>query len=296
MDGKVSQEGGTGMDETRIGEAEASQLRRYAEDLNLIYKSEIEKRAELEKANSQLEEANRQLVRFAEDLGATISQLRETHEELREAYIDTIHRLVLAAEFKDEDTGDHIMRMARYSALMAEKIGFTTKEIEMLLYSAPMHDVGKVGIPDRILLKPGKLTGEEFELMKSHAIIGARILANSRSEMLKTAQQIALTHHEKWNGAGYPMGHKEEEIPIVGRIVGIADVFDALTSRRPYKDPYPLDVSLEIIKKGRGQDFDPHLVDIFLNNIDTIVAIKAEINSSATFQTQKFSYSERDKE
>jgi putative two-component system response regulator len=284
------------MDEMKGQETHAEQLLRYAEDLNLIYKSESEKRAELERANRSLEEANRQLVRFAEDLGTTISQLREAHEELREAYIDTIHRLVLAAEFKDEDTGDHIMRIARYSALIAEKIGFTIKEIETVLYAAPMHDVGKVGIPDRILLKPGKLTVEEFELMKSHTVIGARILANSRSEMLKVAKEIALSHHEKWNGAGYPSGQRGEEIPIVGRIVGIVDVFDALTSRRPYKDPYPVDVSMEIIRKGREKDFDPQIVDVFLDSIESIVAIRAEIGRSGSFLKSAFTYSERDEE
>ena len=235
-----------------VGSIEVDQLIKYAHDLVKVYESEKEKRKDLETA----------------------------HQELQEAYLDTINRLVLAAEYKDEDTGDHIVRMARYSALIAEKLGLPARDVRNILYAAPMHDVGKIGIPDSILLKPGKLTAEEFEIMKSHTTIGAKILGNSEAEILKIAAQIALSHHEKWNGKGYPQDLSGNEIPLFGRIVGLADVFDALTSRRPYKDPYPAEVAFEIIRGDRGKHFDPDMVDVFFENTDEVLQIKTEAASS----------------
>ena len=173
------------------------------------------------------------------------------------------------------------MRMARYSALISERLGLPAGDVQNILYAAPMHDVGKIGIPDSILLKPGKLTAEEFEIMKSHTTIGAKILGNPEAEILKIAEQAALSHHEKWNGKGYPQGLSGDEIPLFGRIAGLADVFDALTSRRPYKDPFPAEVAFEIIREERGKHFDPDLVDVFLENIDEVLQIKAEVNSSS---------------
>jgi len=140
-----------------------------------------------------------------------------------------------------------------------------------------MHDVGKIGIPDNILTKPGKLTDEEFDFMKTHTNIGAKILVNSKAEILQLAHQVAISHHEKWNGRGYPQGLSGTKIAIAGRIVGLADVFDALTSKRPYKDPYPVEVACDIIKKESGQHFDSELVDIFMENIDEILKIKEEM-------------------
>ncbi len=235
-----------------VGYIEAEQLIKYAHDLVKVYESEKEKRKDLETA----------------------------HQELQGAYLDTINRLVIAAEYKDEDTGDHIVRMARYSALIAEKLGLSARDVQNILYAAPMHDVGKIGIPDSILLKPGKLTAEEFEIMKSHTTIGAKILGNSVAEILKIAAQIALSHHEKWNGKGYPQGLSGDEIPLFGRIVGLADVFDALTSKRPYKDPFPAEIAFEIIMGDRGKHFDPDVVDVFLENIDEVLQIKTEVDSS----------------
>jgi len=167
--------------------------------------------------------------------------------------------------------------MSQYSALIAEKLGLPSSEVQNILYASPMHDIGKIGIPDNIMMKPGKLTDEEFDIMKTHTTIGAKILANSRPEILKLAEQIALSHHEKWNGKGYPQGLAGEKIPRVGRIVALADVFDALTTKRPYKDPFPVKVAVDIIKKDRGRHFDPDVVDIFLENIDEIVKIKEEV-------------------
>ncbi len=251
----------------------SNQLEKYAKDLAEVCKSEKEKRKELEAANQQL-------VKYADDLNKTILELKGSQQELQKAYLDTIHRLVLAAEYKDEDTGDHIMRMSRYSALIAEKLGLSANEVQNILYAASMHDVGKIGIPDSILMKPGKLTDEEFGTMKTHSVIGANILAYSKAEILKLAEQIAISHHEKWNGKGYPQGLGGDNIPLAVRIVGLADVFDALTSKRPYKDPFPVEVAIDIIKKERGEHFDPDVVDVFLENIDEIVKIKEEVDST----------------
>jgi len=259
-------------DQNSKSDAADAQLRLYAEDLTRTYQLEKEKRGQLERANDQLQ-------RYAVDLNQTISQLRESEKRLEESYLDTIHRLVLAAEYKDEDTGDHIVRMSRYSALLAEKLGFDAKQVKILLYAAPMHDVGKIGIPDSILMKPGKLTDSEFETMKSHTLIGARILSGSSSELLQAAEKIALTHHEKWNGTGYPNKLKGTQIPIFGRIVALADVFDALTSRRPYKEPFPINVAVDIITQDSDRHFDSNLVNLFLENLGEILKIKKESES-----------------
>ncbi len=248
-------------------------LKKYAEDLAEAYKSQKIK-------SKELQTAKRQLVKYADDLNKAIQDLKAAHVELQEAYLDTIHRLVLAAEYKDEDTGDHIVRMSRYSALIAEKLRLPAEEVQNLLYASPMHDIGKIGIPDSILMKPGKLTEEEFETIKTHPTIGEKILADSKAAVLKVAGQIALSHHEKWNGRGYPQGLAGDNIPLAARIVGLVDVFDALTSKRPYKDPFPVEVALDIIEKDRGQHFDPDVVDVFLENIDEILKIKTELVSA----------------
>ena len=248
------------------------QLEKYAKDLNKIYRAEKTKQKELDIAY-------RQLAKFAEDLNKNSKSLKIAHQELQEACLDTIQRLVLAAEYKDEDTGDHIIRMSRYCALISEKIGLPDDDVKNILYAAPMHDVGKIGIPDHILMKPGKLTDEEFNIIKTHTTIGAKILSDSKAIILKLSEEIALSHHEKWNGKGYPQGLSKTDIPVAGRIVGICDVFDALTTKRPYKDPFPLEKSVDIIKKERGEHFDPEIVDIFMKNMDEISKIKKEVAS-----------------
>lgn len=220
----------------------------------------------------------------------------DSHEELKQAYIDSIHRLVMAAEFKDDDTGDHIVRIGEYSRLMAQKLGLSHKEVEILYYTAPMHDVGKIGIPDKILLKPAKLTREEFEIMKSHTVIGAKLLSRSKSLILKTAQEIALSHHEKFNGKGYPNQISGEDIPLFCRIVAIADTFDALTSKRPYKDPYPSEMALDIIRNEKGKHFDPKLVDVFMEHFDDFLAIRETIGAFEEVKLEDFMLSDRDKE
>ncbi|RZB30640.1 MAG: putative two-component system response regulator [Desulfobacteraceae bacterium Eth-SRB1] len=269
------------------GYSYADQLKKYSHDLVMAYKAEKEKQKDLQIARKQL-------LKYADDLNKTVSALNAVNQELREAYIDTVNRLVIAAEYKDEDTGSHIVRISRYSALLAEKLGLPARKVQDILYAAPMHDVGKIGIPDNILMKPGKLTKEEFDFMKTHTTIGAKILANSKSAILQVATQIALSHHEKWNGKGYPQGLSGDVIPLAARIVGLVDTFDALTSKRPYKESYPVEVALEIIRKERGRHFDPDMTDVFLENIDEILKIKSEIDSAEDVAQSDFVLSERD--
>ncbi len=196
--------------------------------------------------------------------------------QLKDASIEIIWRLSAASEYRDNETGEHIKRMSHYAAAIARQMGLKKKAVETLLFAAPMHDIGKIGIPDSILLKPGKLNGQEWEIMKSHTTIGAEILAGSNVGLVIMGRVIALTHHEKWDGSGYPQGLKGRKIPLVGRIVAIADVFDALTSKRPYKEAFSVKQSNRIIYKGRGSHFDPEVVDAFLSIQDTILEIKAQ--------------------
>ena len=196
-------------------------------------------------------------------------------EQLKNASLEVIWRLTAASEYRDNETGAHIKRMSHYSAAIARKMGLRKKTVETILYSAPMHDIGKIGIPDDILLKAGKLNTEEWRIMKSHTIIGANILKGSKIGFVRMGAMIALTHHEKWDGSGYPNGLKGRQIPLAGRIVALADVFDALTSKRTYKEPFPVQKSNRIIEEGRGTHFDPEVVDAFFNIQADILQIKA---------------------
>ncbi len=189
--------------------------------------------------------------------------LRQSFEKMKIASLDTVYRLSRAAEYKDEDTGAHVQRMSHYSSAIARGMGLGDEFVEQILWAAPMHDIGKIGIPDRVLQKPGKLDEEEWVIMRQHTTIGAEILKDASADFIKLAADIALTHHEKWNGSGYPQGLKSSDIPLAGRIVAVADVFDALTSERPYRSPMPLEKALAIIKEGRGSHFDPEMVNAF---------------------------------
>lgn len=195
-------------------------------------------------------------------------------DELKQSRLEIVQRLGLAAEYKDNETGLHVIRMSHYSALMARALGFDEEAIEELLHASPMHDVGKIGIPDNILQKPGKLTPEEWEIMQEHPVIGARIIGNHTKGLLRMAYDIALTHHEKWDGSGYPQGLAGEEIPLVGRIVAIADVFDALTTERPYKKAWPVNEAVAYIREQSGKHFDPALVEVFLSQLPEILKVK----------------------
>ncbi len=217
--------------------------------------------------------AEHEILTLNVDLERRAFEAREAQQKTYIAELETIERLALAAEYKDEDTGRHIVRMARYCVLIGRKLGLATDDLDTLMNAAPMHDVGKMGIPDSILLKPGKLDADEWELMKQHAVIGARILGGSSSELLQAGETIALSHHEKWDGSGYPSGLAGEDIPLWGRIAAIADVFDALTSRRPYKEAFSFEKAVAIVREGRALHFDPRLLDLFLSDLDKVHAI-----------------------
>lgn len=190
-------------------------------------------------------------------------KVRERTAELEETQIEILERLALAAEYRDDDTGEHTQRVGRMSAQIAQSLGLPKEEVELIRRAAPLHDVGKIAIPDSILLKPGKLTPEEFEQMKTHTTLGANMLSGGRFPLLQQAEEIALTHHERWDGAGY-MGLQQETIPLVSRIVTIADVFDALTSERPYKKAWPRAEAIDEIQRQSGRQFEPRLVEAFL--------------------------------
>ncbi len=202
------------------------------------------------------------------------TQLRNVLKTIEISQHDLIDRLGRAAEFKDNETGMHVKRMSHYSVVLGRAANLDEERLAMLLSASMMHDVGKIGIPDNILLKPGKLTIEEFEIIKTHPLIGAELLSNSDSELLRMAERIALSHHEKWNGTGYPNGLSGENISVEARIVAIADVFDALTSERPYKKAWTVEDAISWIEKEKGQHFDPALVDLFIDQLPAILEIK----------------------
>ncbi|MBI4308868.1 MAG: response regulator, partial [Candidatus Omnitrophica bacterium] len=191
--------------------------------------------------------------------------VRERTKELYQTRIDVVQRLGRVAEYRDTDTGKHIMRMSRYVECLARAAGLGPAQCELLLNTSPLHDIGKLAIPDVVLLKPGKLDPQEFEVMKTHTTLGAQMLAGGDSVFLKMAETIALTHHEKYNGSGYPKGLRGEDIPLAGRICAVGDVFDALTSVRPYKKAWPLPEAFNEIRAGNGTHFDPKLVEAFLD-------------------------------
>jgi len=200
-------------------------------------------------------------------------KIRERTEQLYQTQKDVIERLSRALEYRDSSTGTHTTRMSQYAYHLAKAVGMSPLECEIISTASLLHDVGKIGIPDSILQKPGQLTPEEYEIMKTHTTIGSELLSGSNSKFLKLGEEIALTHHEKWDGSGYPKGLKKENIPLAGRICGLCDVLDALTSNRPYKKAWSLNAAMEEIKKGSGAHFDPHIVDCFFKILPQIYSI-----------------------
>jgi putative two-component system response regulator len=236
------------------------------------------------------------LKNYAADLEAAVQHRTAELESSRQ---DVLHCLARAAEYRDDDTGAHVLRVGRYARLIGEALGFSEKEARDLELAAQLHDVGKIGVPDSVLMKNGALTDEEFALMKKHSGFGKRILAQSSSDeqetikrhaevgaqilrvgsspILELATRIALTHHEWWDGRGYPLGLAGEDIPLEGRITAVADVFDALSSRRCYKEPFPLEKCFSILREESGTHFDPAVIDAFFQRRSDIVAVQMQL-------------------
>jgi response regulator RpfG family c-di-GMP phosphodiesterase len=203
------------------------------------------------------------LARRAELEAVVATQAIDRRRELDAAGAETLRRLALAAEYRDDNTHEHIQRVGELAARLARRLGRDDRQVLLVREAAPLHDLGKIAIPDTILLKPGRLTGEEFEVVKTHAVLGARVLADSGSEVLGVAEQIARSHHERWDGDGYPDGLAGEAIPLVARIVGVADVFDVLVHERPYKEAWTVEDAAREIRSGAGSQFDPGVVAAF---------------------------------
>ena len=218
-------------------------------------------------------------------LQQALEWLERSEQELRLSREETIQRLAIAAEYRDGATAQHIQRMSHYCELLARKYGLPAERCDLIRTASPMHDIGKIGTPDHVLLKPGKFTPEEFDVISQHAEIGYRILSGSDAEILKVAASIAWTHHERWDGNGYPRKLKGEEIPIEGRIAAIADAFDALTTQRVYKPAFTLDYAVELMNKHRGTHFDPELLDIFFASRDEIQRIYDQYGDPLSDQT-----------
>ncbi len=213
------------------------------------------------------------------------SEVEKATNDISLREFETLKVLGSAAEYKDPETGEHILRVAHYSRIIAEELTDDKNLQQQIFRAAPLHDIGKIGVPDTILLKPAKLTSAEYEEIKKHSRMGYEIMKNAESPYLKTGAKIALTHHEKWNGKGYPQSLSKEDIPLCGRIVAITDVFDALTSLRPYKEPWSFEDAVQLLKSERGQHFDPTVVDAFLSRIDEIRNILNVYSDDTTTQT-----------
>ncbi|KAA5545542.1 response regulator [Roseiconus nitratireducens] len=241
---------------------------------------------------------------YLEDHSSMLEQaVRQRTRQLEETRLEVIHCLARAAEFRDDDTGNHVRRVGRYARLIGQQLGLETEYLDTLELAAQLHDIGKIGIPDDILLKPGRLTDEQFEFMQRHSAfgkkivtpmsshesqlvrghvqIGGKILGSVQSPFLQMACRIALTHHEKWDGSGYPLGLAGTDIPLEGRITAVADVFDALSCKRPYKPAFPLEKCFSILRDGRGSHFDPDCIDAFFDITDRIIETQIEFADEA---------------
>ncbi len=243
-----------------------------------ILKARVKTHLELEEYRTKLE---RKVADRTEKLSKAVTDLAKAASQIKAGYIEAIFRLTLASEFKDEDTGGHIKRVSYYTKELATAMGMDSEFIDTIHHASPMHDIGKVGIPDSILLKPSSLSSEEWEIMQTHTTIGAKILEGSNSPYLQMACEVALSHHERWDGNGYPNKRKGDAIPLPGRIMNIADQYDALRSKRPYKPGFDHETTYNIITKGDGRTepahFDPAVLEAFINSADTFRQIYLDI-------------------
>jgi putative two-component system response regulator len=237
----------------------------------------------LKRSQAELEE---RVARRTEELRRTCEETADANRRTYGAHIDTIRRLVLAAELKDPDTARHILRISRYSTVLAKALHMSPGEIEVLGHAVTMHDVGKIGIPDAILFKRGALDEEEKKIMESHTLIGSRILADSPSELMLQGEIVALTHHERWDGSGYPRRLHGDQIPLAGRICSVVDVFDAMTTVRPYRPAFSPEEARELMRVGRGAHFDPHLLDLFLGRWDEVLEVRGQLIEEAATSRQ----------
>ncbi|MFW5915423.1 MAG: HD domain-containing phosphohydrolase [Planctomycetota bacterium] len=247
------------------------------DSLESVLKKHLQSKSRTETAGG---EENRE-----QEVESYVRDLTEAQRNAYSAQLETLERLAIAAEYRDKMTGAHVRRIGEYCAIIAGHMHLRPHQVEILRYASPLHDVGKIGIPDSILLKDGQLTDEEWETMKQHTEMGARILAGSSSEFLETGRTIALTHQEKWDGSGYPRGLEGDSIPLSGRICAVADVFDALTNDRPYREALSVEQALDIMKSDRGKHFDPEIFDLFLDHLDEVLQIQEEYEDETDAHT-----------
>ena len=233
-----------------------------------------------ENGNSFSHAATLQMERLVGDFGRMYRERNEALEEVARAHHEALFRLSLAADLKDDDTGVHIIRIGFLAEALALRLGHTPHSARMLRKAAPMHDIGKIGIPDKVLKKPGAFQPEERATMNQHATMGADILGRSRIPLFQLAAELALSHHEKWDGTGYPSALAGESIPISGRIVAVVDFFDALTMDRVYRKAFAYDKALAMLQQQRGTSFDPNIVDVFMTHADALIALRERINQS----------------
>ncbi len=243
-------------------------------ELKVRMRTALRLKATRDKLRQQRDELEKIVEQRTAELRESLHEAASAEREAHSAHKETLYCLALAAEYRDQDTGAHVRRVGKYAALLGHLMHLAPTEVEILEHTAPIHDVGKIAIPDAVLLKPGGLDDDEWEIMKQHTVAGTEILAGSDTELLRAACIIARSHHEKWDGTGYPDGLAGEDIPLYGRICAVADVFDALTTDRPYRGALPVEKAREILADGKGSHFDPELVDLFIEHFAQVIEIR----------------------